>query len=135
MKCYRCNQGIRELKNLVRMNEKGVDGIWCCEECLTPEEQAARDPELKRLTDIIFLADRKQKGAGMSEELEPWIPSRKAVQAINWKARALKAEAERDELLKYAGHTEYCVTANRLGNAIGCACKLDALRAEIGKGK
>lgn len=42
-----------EGKTLHRQNEKGVIGIWRCEECMTPEEILAVDPEVMSLTNII----------------------------------------------------------------------------------
>lgn len=58
MKCDKCNQGMVEGKTLHRQNEKGVTGIWRCEECMTPAELSALDPVTKRLTDIISGKDR-----------------------------------------------------------------------------
>lgn len=69
---------------------------------------------------------------------------------INWRrrafkiqARALKAEAERDEAKKlcadinlYASHGTNCKIYSGFGLPLpDCTCGLDALRAEIGKGK
>lgn len=53
MKCEKCGEGMPQNKTLHRMNEKGVDGIWRCEECMTPEDWKKVDPETKRLTDAI----------------------------------------------------------------------------------
>jgi hypothetical protein len=57
---------------------------------------------------------------------------------IDWQARALKAEAERDALDQYAQHQTGCKYFSGLdghGRDLPCTCGLDALRAEIGNGK
>lgn len=39
---------------LVRVNEKGIKGIWRCKKCLTPEQRRKYlDPELKTIIETI----------------------------------------------------------------------------------
>lgn len=37
MKCQICNCSVMD-KPLIRVNEKGIDGIWWCEPCLQKHE-------------------------------------------------------------------------------------------------
>jgi len=50
MVCYRCGRTPWD-RALYRVNEKGVEGIWACEECLPPEK--APDPEVKAIMDLL----------------------------------------------------------------------------------
>jgi hypothetical protein len=58
-----------------------------------------------------------------------------AICDVEHKARALKAEAERDGLCFYAQHQPSCGVFVENHKSQKCDCGLDALRAEIGKGK
>ena len=46
--CYKCKA---ENKALFRQNEKGVKGIWVCEQCSDPKVPI--DPEVKEISQLI----------------------------------------------------------------------------------
>ncbi len=62
-RCEICNGGGPEGPTLFRMNEKGVDGIWRCRGCMTVEQDAALDPELVEIVEIIERG-REEDGNG-----------------------------------------------------------------------
>ncbi len=54
MKCEICGKSPpNDRVTLWRINEKGVKGIWRCEEHLNADQSSKRDPELVRLDKII----------------------------------------------------------------------------------
>lgn len=56
MRCEVCNRGPAPEAGSVavyRVNELGVEGIWRCQEHLTPEQSAALDKEVVKLAHII----------------------------------------------------------------------------------
>lgn len=63
MKCEICGKGPMdpEMVGLTRVNEKGVKGIWRCKAHLTFEQEAAIDPEIKEITDMIESENRRKR--------------------------------------------------------------------------
>lgn len=54
MECEICKRNpIDDGVVLHRVNEKGVNGIWRCDTCLTPEQRASRDPVVDDIVKII----------------------------------------------------------------------------------
>lgn len=62
MRCEICNEGPTTTGvTILRVNPKGVPGIWRCKKCATPEQLASRDPETARITDIIEEDNQRTK--------------------------------------------------------------------------
>lgn len=60
MKCEVCGDGMPEMASLIRVNEKGVAGVWRCVKCLTPEQHAKYFPvDLRELVGLITRQDFK----------------------------------------------------------------------------
>ena len=60
MKCEICNRGMAEGVTLYRVNEFGVLGIWRCPAHLAFDQEAALDPEVKKLINIIEGENRRK---------------------------------------------------------------------------
>jgi len=61
MKCEICGKGMAEGKTLHRVNEKGVKGVWRCNQHLSFDQEANLDPEVRDIVRIIE-ADSREKG-------------------------------------------------------------------------
>lgn len=61
MKCEICNRGMESGVTLHRVNEKGVTGIWRCPMCLTHEQEANLDPDVRKIVGIIEESNRQQQ--------------------------------------------------------------------------
>lgn len=57
MKCMVCGMGPQQGVTLLRQNEKGVTGIWACQQ----HSRAKDDPELQRLIAAIEAAERTKQ--------------------------------------------------------------------------
>lgn len=54
MECEICHKTPADgITTLHRVNEKGVKGIWRCKRHLTHDQEAAIDPEVLKITQII----------------------------------------------------------------------------------
>lgn len=52
--CEICGKGpLNGGVSVLRVNAFGVDGIWRCRTCATPEQLAGRDPIVADIVDII----------------------------------------------------------------------------------
>lgn len=70
MRCEVCNEGpLTTGVSLIRVNEFGVEGIWRCRKCATPEQLAKRDPETAKLVEIIE-QDNQSRALRIIEELK-----------------------------------------------------------------
>lgn len=53
MICCICGKGPANGVSVFRINEKGVPGIWACEQHIRQTDGAPIDPDMRRLTNII----------------------------------------------------------------------------------